>query len=407
MRRVVVTGAGVVSPLGDSPAALQAALAAGESALKPVELFSTDGLGEVRAGEVRPFDARAYLGERNLRPIDRTGRLLLAAAGQALAASGWTAERLAAEEAGLVLGTTFCSVRTIAEFDRRGLQLGPAYASPLDFANSVINAAAGQAAIWYGLRGLNSTLSGGEASGLQAIAYAAGAVASGRAGALLSGGAEELSFESLLGHHRAGRLAGPRPGEAARPVPFDRRRNGFALAEGAALLMLEEAGSAAARGAVPLAEVLGQGAAFATAPGAPRARAVERAVRQALGQAATSPEELDFVSASANGGPQGDRDEAEGLAAALGAAAAAVPVTAVKGALGEALGASGGLQAVSLVETLRGGVLPGVRGLEETDPGFPLGGVAAAARELPAPRRALVVGVGWDGHCSAVVFGKA
>src|SRR5687768_11828049 len=128
MRRVVVTGAGVISPLGDSPAALHAALCAGESALKPIELFPTDGLGCHQAGEIRPFDARAYLGERDLRPVDRTSRLLLVAAQQALAAGGWTAERRAAREMGLVLGTTFCSVRTIAEFDRRGQQLGPAYA---------------------------------------------------------------------------------------------------------------------------------------------------------------------------------------------------------------------------------------------------------------------------------------
>ncbi len=282
MRRVVVTGAGVISPLGDSPAALHAALCAGESALKPVELFATNGLGAVRAGEIRPFDARAYLGDRNLRPVDRTSRLLLVAAGQALASAGWTPERLDEREVGLVLGTTFCSVRTIAEFDRRGQQLGPGYASPMDFANSVINAAAGQAAIWHRLRGVNSTLCAGEASGLLAIAYAADLIAGGRADALLAGGAEELCFESFLGCFRAGRLCGPRPDGGERPVPFDRRRNGFALAEGAALLMLEDAESAAARGATVLAEVVAHGQAFAPAPAA-RAGAVARAAGLALG----------------------------------------------------------------------------------------------------------------------------
>jgi 3-oxoacyl-(acyl-carrier-protein) synthase len=272
----------------------------------------------------------------------------------------------------------------------------------MDFANSVINAAAGQAAIWHRLRGVNSTLCAGEASGLMAIAHAADLIAGGRADALLAGGAEELCFESFLGCFRAGRLCGPRPDGAERPVPFDRRRNGFALSEGAALLMLEDAESAAARGATVLAEVLAHGQAFAPAPAA-RAGAVGRAAGLALAQAGLAPEEIDCVSAAANGSPEGDRAEAAGLAAALGLAAATVPVAAVKGALGEALGASGGFQAVALLEAFRTGELPGVAGLEETEEGCALGGLAAAARPVAA-RRALASGVGWDGHCCAVVF---
>jgi 3-oxoacyl-[acyl-carrier-protein] synthase II len=406
MRRVVVTGAGVISPLGDSPAALHAALCAGESALKPIELFPTDGLGCHQAGEIRPFDARAYLGDRNLRPVDRTSRLLLVAAGQALASAGWTPERLAAREMGLVLGTTFCSVRTIAEFDRRGQQLGPGYASPMDFANSVINAAAGQAAIWHDLRGVNSTLSGGEASGLMAIAYAADLIRSGRADALLAGGVEELCFESFLGCFRAGRLCGSANGAGGEyPIPFDARRNGFALAEGAALLLLEDAESAAARGATVLAELRGHGAAFERGGEEPGA-AVARAVGAALADARLAPEAVDFASLSANGSVAGDRAEALGIAAAFGGRAAELPVAAVKGLLGEALGASGALQAVALLGTLGDGALPGVPALARTDDGFPLGGVAAASRRVPAAV-GLAHARGWDGHCCAVLFGGA
>src|SRR6202023_2064633 len=308
-RRVVVTGAGVVSPLGDSPAALHRALAAGTSARKPVELFETSGIGCHEAGEIRPFDPQAYVGERNLRPLDRTSRLLVVAAQLALADSGWAAGGQlrqtgtpggAAAEVGLVVGTTFCSVRTIAEFDRRALRLGPTHARPLDFANIGLNAATGQAAIWHGLRGVNSTLAGGEASGLQAIAQAAELVRAGRADAVLAGGAEGLCFESFLGYYRAGRLCGALDrGSAERPVPFDARRNGFSLSEGAALLMLEEASSAAARGAAMRAEVLGWGAAFAAASGeAGMADAVARAVRLALADAGAVPAEIGCPSAA-------------------------------------------------------------------------------------------------------------
>jgi 3-oxoacyl-[acyl-carrier-protein] synthase II len=448
-RRVVVTGAGVVSPLGDSPAALHQALVAGERARKPIELFATDAIGCREAGEIRPFDAQAYVGERNLRPLDRTSRLLVVAAQLALADSGCAqpgvprpAGAVAAEqqappaedaplaaapppappappaEVGLVLGTTFCSLRTIAEFDRRGLRLGPAHASPLDFANSVINAAAGQAAIWHGLRGVNSTVAAGEASGLMALAQATELVRAGRAVAVLAGGAEELCFESFFGYYRAGRLCGsrrrvaaaggPEGAEGERPVPFDARRNGFSLSEGAALLMLEDAEAASARGAAVRAEVLGWGAAFAAEGGeAGLAAAVARSVRLALADAGVPPAEIGCLSASASGSPEVDRAEAVGVAAALGERAGALPVTAIKAMLGEGLGVSAAWQAVDLVETLGDGLLPGIAGLERLEPGLPLPGAAAATRQLaPAARRwALVTAVGADGHCAALVLG--
>jgi 3-oxoacyl-[acyl-carrier-protein] synthase II len=418
-RRVVVTGAGVVSPLGDSPAALHRALAEGASARKPIELFETAGIGCSAAGEIRPFDPQGYVGERNLRPLDRTSRLLVVAAQLALADSGWApggqprpAGTQPAAEVGLVVGTTFCSVRTIAEFDRRALRLGPTHASPLDFANSVINAAAGQAAIWHGLRGVNSTLAGGEASGLQAIAQATELIRAGRADAVLAGGAEELCFESFLGYYRAGRLCGSLDrGAVERPVPFDARRNGFSLSEGAALLMLEEASAAAARGAAVRAEVLGWGAAFAAASGeAGMADAVARAVRLALADAGAAPAEIGCLSASASGSPAVDRAEARGVAAALGERAADLPVTAIKAMLGEGLGVSAAWQAVDLVETIGDGILPGIAGLERLEPGLPLPlpeTAPAATRRLEpaARRRALITAVGADGHCAALVLG--
>jgi 3-oxoacyl-[acyl-carrier-protein] synthase II len=417
-RRVVITGTGVISPLGDSPAVLHRALAAGASGRKPIELFDTAGIGCREAGEIRPFDAQAYVGERNLRPLDRTSRLLVVAAQLALADSGRGGREMRAEarpddEVGLVVGTTFCSVRTIAEFDRRGLRLGPNHASPLDFANSVINAAAGQAAIWHGLRGVNSTLAAGEASGLLAITQAAELVRNGRADALLAGGAEELCFESFFGYYRAGRLCGSRqPGLGAeeRPVPFDARRNGFSLAEGAALLLLEEAAAAAARGAPVRAEVLGWGAAFAAADGeSGLADGMARAVRLALADAAAAPAEIGCLSASASGSPEVDRAEALGVAAALGERAAALPVTAIKAMLGEGLGVSAAWQAVDLVETIRDGELPGIAGLERLEPGLSLPGASAVTRRLaPAERRrALITAMSADGHCAAMVLGAA
>jgi 3-oxoacyl-[acyl-carrier-protein] synthase II len=415
-RRVVVTGAGVVSPAGCSPAELHAALCAGSSGLKPIELFERNGTGPGRAGEVRPFEPRQWLGERNLRPVDRTARLLLAAATSALAESGWTEEARRGAEVGLVLGTRFCSVHTIVEFDRRGQELGPSHVSPMDFANSVINAAAGQAAIWHGLRGVNSTISAGEASSAMAIGTASGLIRTGRTTAVLAGGVEELCQESFLGYALAGQSAGGGAnGNGERPVPFDARRNGFAPAEGAALLVLEEAGSAAARGARVLAEIAGHGSAFDASPdGTGMADAVARAIRVALADAGLEPDEVDALSSGANGSVRGDRAEALGVAAALGARAAGVPVTAIKSMLGEGMGASSALQAVAALGTLADGRLPGIAGLESTEEGFPLPGASAStcrlARRLErgerggGPWNILITAAGSGGHSCALVL---
>src|ERR1044072_6213276 len=256
--RVVITGVGVISWLGDSGGSLQFPLCSGRRAVKPVELFSTAGLGCPLGGEISAFDAKKNLGRRKPRALDRTFPLLAFEAQLALDHSGWSESMRNQEEVGLVLGTMFCSVHTISEFDRRALEVGPAYASPMDFSNTVINAAAGQTAIIHNLRGINSTISTGITSGLQAIAYASEVIRSGRARAILAGGADEMCFESFYGFDRAGLLCRSDQSVGDFPSPFDKRRNGFALGEGAALLMLEDAHFARERGARALAEITGQ-----------------------------------------------------------------------------------------------------------------------------------------------------
>jgi 3-oxoacyl-[acyl-carrier-protein] synthase II len=408
-REVVVTGAGVLSPLADTPAALHAALCRGESGLAPVEEIETGGVACPLVGQVRGFSPAAYLGEGNFRPLDRTGRLATAAAALALAASGHHRDDPDdRREWGLVLGTMFGSVRTIAEFDRRALTAGPSYVKPFDFANSVINAAAGQVAIWHGLRGVNATVSGGTGAGLQALGLAADLVASGGAEALLAGGADELSFESLVGFDRCGLLCGSN-GHAGdpRPVPFDARRNGFAPAEGAALLALESAEGAAARGAEVLGRVLGSGAAFDPSRGrdaASGAAAVARAVRGALASAGLPAGAIDCLAAGASGSRDLDPREADGVAAALGARAATLPVAAVKSMLGEALGASGAFQAATMLEVFRTGELPGIAGLEHPEPGFPLPGARRESTKLEA-RVGLVTALDRHGGAHALILG--
>jgi 3-oxoacyl-[acyl-carrier-protein] synthase II len=348
------------------------------------------------------------VGERNLRPLDRTSQLVISAAQLALEASGWSFDMRQSQEVGLVLGTMFCSVHTISEFDRRALVSGPSYASPMDFANTVINAAAGQTAIWHNLRGVNSTIAAGTASGLQAIAYATELIRNQRATALLAGGADELCFESFYGFNLAEFLCGSNhlPGDF--PIPFDSRRNGFALGEGAALVMLEDAESAHSRGARILAEIKGHGSGFDPSRGADDRAAVNtiaRAIRLALDDARMTKEQIDCLSAAANGSVRGDRHESQAIATVFDGHAKGIPVTAIKSMLGETLGASGALQTVALVEAMSNRVLPGISQLQQVDEDFPLPMLSAESREMNLSN-GIINSIGLDGNCCSIVLAR-
>ncbi|MBP9146237.1 MAG: hypothetical protein KBF21_06470 [Thermoanaerobaculia bacterium] len=422
--RVGITGVGVLSALGDEPAAVSRALCAGEHARRPLHppagadptanggFAGLDELEDAEIAPLRDFDAARYLGtETNLRPLDGAGRRLAAAAALALEASGWTAEACAAEAVGLVAGTMFAGMRTIAEFDRRALEAGPQYVMPLDFANTVFNAAAGQTAIRHRLTGPNATLGGGPVAALQALGYAADLVRAGQARAVLAGGVDELSAEALRAFSRAGLLSGAGEGPGV-PVPFDGRRDGCALGEGAVLFMVESIADAERRGAPVLAEIVASASAWAPVrePGraepaeAPDevAAALARTIAQVLGRRGTAAWALDAWSSSASGDVGRDRTEARGFTEALGEGARAVAVTAVKGALGEMLGAAGGLQALVLIEGMRSGRLPGIAGLATPD--SDLGITLSAEGRAVDLRLGLATAVGFDGAVEALLL---
>jgi 3-oxoacyl-[acyl-carrier-protein] synthase II len=406
---VVITGAGLISPLGDSVEKFFSALCNGTIGLSRLEQQTgRNGDSCCLGAPIRDFRAGVYLPGRPLRPLDRTSQLAASAASLALEDSGWTTELRSKTELGLVLGTMFGGVHTIAEFDRGALVSGPGSASPMAFANTVINAAAGQTAIWHNLRGVNTTIAAGSVSGLTAIGHAADLLRSLKLSGVLAGGTDEFCFESFYGFERAGLLCrGQEDGEF--PIPFDRRRNGFALGEGAAFVMLEDREIARARGAKVLAQVLGHGNAFDCSRGADvsrATRAIARAMNDALSRSAVSTAEIGFVSASANGSIRADCHESAALKHIFGDRSEHLPVCAIKCSTGDALGASGPLQLIATVETLRQGKLPGIAKLQELVPDFPLGGLACESRNLSA-QYGLINAVGLDGNVCSLVVGTA
>jgi 3-oxoacyl-[acyl-carrier-protein] synthase II len=258
----------------------------------------------------------------------------------------------------------FGSIHSITSFDWSGLEDGPNLVNPMDFPNTVINSAAGQAAIKFKLGGVNSTICAAQASGLYALDYAAGFLRLGRARMFVAGGAEELSEECWQGFRKNDLLSAS---NIARP--FHPSRDGVVLGEGAALLVLESAESALARGAQPWAEIAGFGCAQdanSTSAFAPRAEGAAFAIQTALESAGISSSRIACIIASAAGSQAGDEMETRALQNVFGARLGEIPICAPKAALGESLGAAGAMN--SLIATLALGkqCLPPTAGFDDS-----------------------------------------
>jgi 3-oxoacyl-[acyl-carrier-protein] synthase II len=305
------------------------ALWSGASGIAPSPRFPSTITAEF--GEINPAP---WLGNKGVRVLDRGTRLLCIAAQMALTETGLSQEKAAEgdPELGLVCGTMFGGVHSIAAFDWSSIVEGPSLVSPMDFPNTVINAPAGQAAIKHKLRGVNSTVCAGLASGLYAINYAAEFLRFGRARYLMAGGMEEVCDEAALGFSKLGLTSTSRSVE-----PFGDNRDGTAAGEGSALWMLETEETARARGQKPRFEICGFGSGRDVA---------SAAIERAIDETGIGPEDIACIIASANGSPAGDDAEFRALRSVFQARLAEVPVCAPKAALGESMGASGAFGAI-------------------------------------------------------------
>jgi 3-oxoacyl-[acyl-carrier-protein] synthase II len=405
--RIVITGAGVISSIGAGVADFERALYAGQSGIGPSQMFGDTATTAATTAEVRDFSPQPWLGNKGIRVLDRVARLLSVSAYMALC--GANLARADAGEAdpelGIVWGTMLGSVHSIASFDWSGLVDGPNYVNPMDFPNTVINSAAGQAAIKFKLGGVNSTICAGGASGLYALHYAAEFLRLGRARVLLAGGAEELSEESFLGFRKSG-YASP----SGCPRPFDPERDGAVLGEGAVLLVLESEKSARERGAKrqmdgvsPWAEISGFGSAHdaqSTRTFHLRAEGATAAIRMAMESAEIEPSQVACVIAAGSGSPAGDEMESRSLAHVFGRRLAEIPACAPKASVGETLGAAGAFGALIGALALRRQSAPPTPGVRAA-----ASGVRLANREQEFQGDyALVNAFSCDGNNAAMIL---
>ena len=404
-QKVAITGTGVVSSLGDSTKALHSSLCAGTSACDEVVSVNDRELDQrALAAPIGDFSPAKYLGDKNLRPLDRSGRLAASAAQLALDSGDWSSDDRENTEIDLVVGTTFCSAHTITQFDRETQVAGPKYAKPLDFANTVFNAAAGQTAIWHNLRGANTTIAAGKVSGLRALKHAQIQISQGDSSVSLVGAVEEYCFETQTAYSSARQLQ--ESSDNGPPLPFSIYRDGFVLGEGAAFVVLEDFEAAKLRRVEILGELLGHGSSYDVSRGQSEETAVIRcadSIQSALTAAELSANDIDCISCSANGSRREDRFEALALAKVFGNRLEAIPLSVISVGIGETLGASGMFQMVSMLEAMRGSELSGAKGItKQFDEELP----RMCIHEGTVTgnfRRGLVLSLGYDGSSAATI----
>jgi 3-oxoacyl-[acyl-carrier-protein] synthase II len=399
MRSVVVTGVGAVTPLGVGAPALNDRWAAGEVAI--------DG-GEAACSDFEPLD---FVSRKEVRRADRFTQLGLAAAQEALEQAGWAEEApYAPERSGCIMGTGIGGIDTLETNHGKLRDGGPKSVAPLAVPLMMSNAGSAAIAMRHDLRGPVFGIVSACAAGANALATAVRAIQVGDADAIVTGGSEA----ALTPLARAAFAQLDALSSEGVSRPFDVRRDGFVMGEGAGVLVIEDEESARERGAEVLATVRGVGlscdAHHLTAPRADGAGAAA-AIEAALRDAGLAPEQVDYVNAHGTSTQLNDRAETLALKAALGERAAQIPVSSTKSAIGHLLGAAGAVEAIATIGVLRAGVAAPTLGLEQPDEGLDLDYVPGSARPIERREGRGLIGIsnslGFGGHNAVVALEAA
>ena len=409
-RRVVVTGTGMLTALGNDVASSWEGLVAGRSGIGPITAFDPSRLQARIAGEVKDFDASNVLDRKEVRRTDRYIQFGLVASREAMDQAGLPA-RLEGEEAertGVILGTGLGGVGTLVDGISINALRGPDRISPFLIPMGIPNVGAGQVAISFGMTGPNFTTASACATGGHAIGEAWETIRRGDADTMIAGGSEAGIYEPLVGGFDSMRALSRRnddPQAASRP--FDQARDGFVPGEGAGVLILEELGHAQERGAPILAEIIGYGAtadaSHITLP-APGGIGAVQAARRSLAKAGLRPQDIDHVNAHATSTPEGDKSELQAIRTIFGEHADDIPITANKSMIGHTLGAAGAIEAIVTILSIREGCVPPTINLEDPDPaaeGLDLTPDRAARHDIEI---ALSNSFGFGGQNTALIF---
>jgi 3-oxoacyl-[acyl-carrier-protein] synthase II len=402
-QRIVVTGVGMVTPLGTGKEEFGRWLFAGDCAIAKIKSFDTALFPSHLGAEVTNFQPRDFISVKNIRRMDKISLFTSAAARLALEDAGLQVTPDNRDRIGILLGTSFGATDVTVQFAGTLLTEGPALVNPILVPNTVMNAPAGHTSIELGFRGVNTTVTHFAVSAETAIAYAVGEIRRGAADFMLAGGVDILSkfyYEALCRFHALSPLDGKK--EAC--LPFDEARNGTVVGEGCGLICIESRESALARGRRPYCEIkgFGLGSSPTTPTGWPEdASGLKRTIRRALANAGVEAAKITAISAAANGGPVLDRMEAGAYAAEFAGSSRQPAITSLKGALGESF-SGGGIRACALALSVEEGALPPTVGLGQ--PLRPLAFVQGEKKVMNI-NNALLTGISFGGTYACLVFG--
>ncbi|MBX8534747.1 beta-ketoacyl-ACP synthase II [Pseudomonas cichorii] len=416
-KRIVVTGVGIVGPLGCGVEAVWERLLAGQSGIRNLAQDITEGTGVAVGGQVPSleedtiagYDPDRLISAKDRKKMDRFIEFALVAAHEALGQANWhPVDEDAQQRTATIIASGVGGFGVIAEAVRTTDARGPRRLSPFTAPSFLANMAAGHISIKHGFKGPLGAPVTACAAGVQAIGDAARLIRSGEADIAVCGGTEAAIDRVTLGCFAAARALSTgfaeRPQEASRP--FDRDRDGFVMAEGAGILVIESLEHALARGATPLAELVGYGTsadAYHLTAGPEDGGGARRAMQQALRQAGLNPDEIQHINAHATSTQVGDKGELAAIRSVFGAGSS-VAITSTKSATGHLLGAAGGIEAIFTVMALRDQIVPPTLNLNHPDEaaeGLDL--VGLTARKLPLTH-ALSNGFGFGGVNASVIF---
>lgn len=406
-RRVVVTGMGVITPLGSTIASFWDGLICGRSGIGPITHFDTTNFDVRFGGECREFRAGDYLEHRQIKRLDRFTQFACAAAKIAWADSGLTSESYDSKRAGSIIGTGIGGLLEVEEQHKRLLDKGPGKVSPFTIPRLMSNAACGNVSIMYNLQGPSSAVSTACASAGHAMCESIYAIRRGEADLVVTGGSEAALTPLALAAFASMKALSTRndaPTIASRP--FDKDRDGFVLSEGAGILIFEEYEFARRRGANIVCEVAGIGTTSDAgdivqpdATGDGPSRAMEMSLRDAGINAA----DVNYINAHATSTPLGDVAETNAIKRVFGSDAKTVAVSSTKGSTGHLLGSTGAIEAIACAMAIRNNTLPPTINLDNPDPDCDLNHVRNHARDARV-KIAMSNSFGFGGHNSCIVL---
>ena len=406
--RLVITGISILSPVGLNKGDFWDNLTNGVSGIKDITLFDVSKYKSKKAGEISDFDAKTFLGKKGIRHIDRTSLLVSSAAKVVMDDAGITHEIYTEEDLGIVIGSTYGSIGSISSFDLEALREGPSFVNPMDFPNTVLNAPASRVSIFCKATGLNSTISTGVTSGIDAIIYASDFLRLGRVKAVLAGGVHGLTPDIFWGAYRSGILSGCRNSDIEISAPFDKRRNGLVIGEATALLAIERLEDALKRNAEIYAEIKGYANTFNPEKSCHDSFNTEEGVRcisLAMKDAELNIDDISYISACANSSITGDKMETKVIKDYFGSHAKQVPVSAIKSMTGECLDASGAMQCVTGIMAINNGEIPPTINYQVKDDECDLDCVPNESRKLDV-KNVLINSFSDTGNISSIIISK-